>query len=370
MSRRGFGTVRRLPSGRYQASHMHEDTRHTAPWTFQTKLDAGAWLAQRQADITRGAWPPPAGTAPAVRVPTFREWAAVCLRDRPLAAKTRENYAGLLRHIEPAFGALPLTAITTSAVRAWNRHLDTGPTQRANAYVLLASIMRSAVREHLIPASPCVLQGATTRKRQHKIEPADQYQIDAIATAMPDRLRMMVELAAWCALRLGELTALRRRDIEMDPDLKHGAVLVRRSVVWLRSDGLPHVKGPKSEAGERDVEIPPHLLPSLERHLERHVLPGRDALLFPAGRDPHAYIHPGTVTQAFKRARNKAGRPDLRFHDLRHTGLTMAAQEGATTAELMHRAGHSSPEMAMRYQHATRDRDRALAARLSERTAP
>jgi hypothetical protein len=57
----------------------------------------------------------------------------------------------------------------------------------------------------------------------------------------------------------------------------------------------------------------------------------------------------------------KAGRPDLHLHDLRHSGLTWAAATGASTAELMRRGGHANPRAALRYQHATADRDKALA---------
>lgn len=60
-----------------------------------------------------------------------------------------------------------------------------------------------------------------------------------------------------------------------------------------------------------------------------------------------------------------AGRPDLRFHDLRHTGATLAAATGATLAELMTRLGHSTPAAALRYQHAAADCDRAIAEALS-----
>jgi integrase len=73
---------------------------------------------------------------------------------------------------------------------------------------------------------------------------------------------------------------------------------------------------------------------------------------------------------AWQRARTKVGRPDLRLHDLRHTGLTLAAATGATTVELMHRAGHSSSVAAMRYQHATKDRDRVIADALGELARP
>ena len=60
------------------------------------------------------------------------------------------------------------------------------------------------------------------------------------------------------------------------------------------------------------------------------------------------------------------GRPDLHLHDLRHSGLTWVAASGASLAELMRRGGHSTPSAAMVYQHATEDRDKALAAALGD----
>jgi hypothetical protein len=52
----------------------------------------------------------------------------------------------------------------------------------------------------------------------------------------------------------------------------------------------------------------------------------------------------------------------LRFHDIRHTGNTLAAATGASTRELMARMGHSSARAALIYQHATLERDEAIAA--------
>jgi hypothetical protein len=54
----------------------------------------------------------------------------------------------------------------------------------------------------------------------------------------------------------------------------------------------------------------------------------------------------------------------FRFHDLRHTGNTLAAATGASTKELMARMGHASPRAALIYQHATRERDEAIAVAL------
>ena len=58
--------------------------------------------------------------------------------------------------------------------------------------------------------------------------------------------------------------------------------------------------------------------------------------------------------------------PHFRFHDPRHTGNTLAAATGASTKELMARMGHASMRAALTYQHATTDRDAAIAVALSE----
>jgi integrase len=194
-----------------------------------------------------------------------------------------------------------------------------------------------------------------------KIRPATLAELEALVKALPERYRLMALLAAWCALRFGELAELRRSDV----DVRNGVLHVRRGVTRTRGGRI--VKGPKSEAGRRDVNIPPHLLPMVKTHLQD--VHGRDALLFPAAGDPGKHMAPATLYRVFYPAREAAGRADLRFHDLRHTGATLAAATGATLAELMARLGHSTPGAAMRYQHAAQDRDKAIAAALSKLAA-
>jgi integrase len=169
----------------------------------------------------------------------------------------------------------------------------------------------------------------------------------------------MVLLAAWCGLRFGELAELRRADV----DTRAGVVHVRRGVTHTATG--PVVGTPKSAAGVRDVAIPPHLLPAVRDHLAEHTGPARDALLFVSPLGTHLRSD-SRMHDEFRAAAKAAGRPDLTFHDLRHTGATMAATTGATLAELMARLGHSTPNAAMLYQHATSDRDRAIAEALSE----
>jgi hypothetical protein len=104
----------------------------------------------------------------------------------------------------------------------------------------------------------------------------------------------------------------------------------------------------------------------VKAHLAGNITGGRDGLLFPAAGDPTKHLAPATLYRVFYKAREVAGRPDLRFHDLRHTGAVLAASTGATLAELMSRLGHSTAGAAMRYQHAAEDRDKVIAAALSD----
>jgi integrase len=127
-------------------------------------------------------------------------------------------------------------------------------------------------------------------------------------------------------------------------------------------------KAPKSDAGRRTVAVPGHLLPALKDHLERFVDVDPSALVLTG--EKGAPLRPQVLATAWGAARAKVGRRDLRLHDLRHSGLTWSAATGATVAELMHRAGHASPGAALRYQHATEDRDRVLADALAALAEP
>ncbi len=111
------------------------------------------------------------------------------------------------------------------------------------------------------------------------------------------------------------------------------------------------------------MHIPPHLLPVIAAHLLEHVPPGCE-LVFP--NDHGVPLHRGSFTTVWHRARERAGLPGFHFHDLRHTGNTLAATTGASTRELMARMGHASMRAAVLYQHATSERDREIAVALSE----
>lgn len=378
--RRSFGRLRKLPSGRWQAAYTHHEALFKAPVTFEDRDAAGAWLAAERRLIDLGEWQPPEKRVHRARVTVtrFGPFADEWLEDRPLKPRTRAHYRNILdKHLAPTFADRPLAAITHADVQAWYRDMGVRtPTLRSHAYGLLRTILGSAVESGHITTNPCHIRGAGSSKRVHRVEPMTLSEVEAATRAMPDKYQLMVLLAAWCALRFGELAELRRRDL----DLSNARLRIRRGVV--RVNGVTIVGSPKTDAGIRDVAIPPHLVPALREHLDKFSQVGRDGLVFPAAnggnlapstfygkrpikveRDDGSIEYRGGT--CWYRARAVAGRPDMHFHDLRHTGAVLAAQTGATLAELMSRLGHSTPGAAMRYQHAARDRDAVIAAALS-----
>jgi integrase len=353
--RRTFGSTRKLRSGSWQASYWHEGKRYVGPGTFESKSDANAWLSSVEASIRQGAWiDPEAGKV------SFRDYANAWLATRPdLRPRSTSLYRSLLdRHLIPIFGTTPISRVTPSRVRTWHAALVAEwPGAAASAYRLLRAIFASAVHDEVIVRSPCrVPKGGMDRAMERPMLTVAEVQ--ALEAAMPVSLRAAVTLAAWGALRRGEVLALRRRDV----DPLRETVRVERSQVEL-DDGSILFGPPKTEAGVRRIHLPEGAMRAVVEHLDSYVSTDGDTLLF-TGRGG-VPMRPRTLSTAFRAARARCGLPDARFHDLRHFALTMAATTGASTKELMRRAGHASPDAALRYQHATEDRDKAIADALT-----
>jgi integrase len=232
-----------------------------------------------------------------------------------------------------------------------------GPSTIAKCYRLLHAICETAIEDSLIARNPCVIKGASVERPAER-PVASIEQVYALADAIEPRYRAMMLLATFCGLRVGELRALRQRNL----DLLHRTVAVVEQYQQL-ADGTLLLGPPKTDAGRRTVAIPDVIVPDLEEHLATWCTPGPDNLVFPgvSGRP----FRTATLHAAWQRALKATGIEGLRFHDLRHTGNTLAAATGASTKELMARMGHASARAALIYQHATKDRDAAIAAGLS-----
>jgi integrase len=167
----------------------------------------------------------------------------------------------------------------------------------------------------------------------------------------------VVLLATFADLRWGELAGLRRENIDLDAC----EIRVVETVAELDAGGL-RPETPKSRAGRRTIAFPAELVPELRWHLGRFAEDGSRGVVFvgPKG----GRLRRSNFRKIWNQPRLTVGLPGLHFHDLRHMGGTLSAATGASLKELMARLGHSSVRAAMIYQHATRDRDRAIAQAL------
>ncbi len=370
--RKGFGTVERLPSGRYRVRWRDPDgERVTATQTFARVADARGYLATVEADILRRTYRAPKRVDESL---STYGWRWVTTRSG-LKESTRHQYGIDFRlHIEPSLGDRLLDRIEPDTVRRWHATLGAdlraqrlssgtdGTATVARAYRLLRAILQTAVDDELLLRNPCRLAGAgDSRSVERPVLGIPE--IAALAEAVPEHYRAFVVLAGFSGLRAGELAALRLGDLE----LRRGAATVRVSRRFYRVAGRLTVDTPKSERGARIIPLPAFVATELRRHLkEFRPDAGRDDLVFTtaSGRD----VLDG-YGQVVRRALDRIGRPDARAHDLRHSAMTSAAEHGATLATLMHMAGHSTPAAAQRYQHATLEHSRRVATAIDASAA-
>ena len=115
------------------------------------------------------------------------------------------------------------------------------PGRAHKAYRLLRAILNTAVADERILRNPCKVKGAGQDRSAERVIPTVA-EVQALAEAMPAHLSLLVQLAAWCGLRRGELLGLQRCDI----DLVHGSIRVERAVHQLR-DATLAVGPPKTD---------------------------------------------------------------------------------------------------------------------------
>lgn len=380
-------------AGRYRARVYFAD-RQQSIGTFDTITDAKAALSIARSEIARGTFVPvrerraralerqEAQTRSSVTVDEVAEKYWTFLESTGKAHGTIYTYQSRYRtHIAPTFGDTPITSVTASDVETWHARLNStkGPGVARSVYLTLSSLFSYAAGtahglsssfEAYIDVSPVQVSGATKHKPKNRYsEPvATIEQINYIANHVPEKYRLAILLAAWSAVRLGELLGLQRGDITTN---REQTWLSISRQVQARGEGL-YEAPPKSEAGIRSVPVPEALHPIVTAHLAQHVGKAKSALLFPRTVRGTKWTPPNTLRNHFNNAIEawNTEHPDdtlehFTFHGLRHTALTRVGHAGATLEELKRYAGHSSAEVVAKYQHATRDRLAMLANTLS-----
>jgi site-specific recombinase XerD len=311
--------LRKLPSGRWQATVKYAGRRRTA--TRHTRAAAKAWAVQLEDDLANGV------ERNAVGEPvTVGEWL-----DRWMAARVAEpttlatNRGRLSKHVRPVWESCDLRDVRTLAVQGWVRQLErdgVGPATIHSSFVLLSAALGAAVVEGLLPANPCDRVKLPTVPRGREVFYSRE-QVDQLADVVDDRHRAVVLFLAYTGLRWGELVGLHMTNLHM---------LARR------------VDVPRRENCSGLVFTGP---PTWRAPLSRHAF--RQDVWVPAL--TAAKVPPGRV------------------HDLRHTFASWLVQDGVPLAVVQRLLGHASIRTTERYAHLAPEHSLAAVASLERPNA-
>lgn len=362
MGRRQFGSVRKLPSGRYQARYTNADgLQVTAPLSFTTKGDAGRWLAAAETDMRRGTF-----HDPTISQVTFAAWAEEWLgfKQGQRPATLARDRAAIRTHFNPALGAMPIARITPADIRRLVRAMqDSGLAAKSvRTYVgTLQAIFAAAVDTDVITRSPVRTKTLGLRPVVRPVRPTlTPTEVYRLAQAVPPRHRALVLVAGLLGLRWGEAIGLRVSDVDLDAR----TIAIEQSVEEV-AGRVRVVAQLKSDASRRTFAIPASLAHELAAHLAEH----RDG----AGPDDLVFVgrRGGTLRRSFeartfKPAVEAAGLPDgLTFHGLRHVAASLMVANGEHPKVIQHRLGHADPAISIGvYSHVSNDVDRQVADRL------
>jgi len=372
VARRSFGNVRKLPSGRWQASYLdeHSRTRISAPSTFRTKTDANVWLSTIEADAARGDL-----LDPRLTQRHFHEWADEWLRGLHVKPKTRIAYESSLRnHVLPVFGDRPIASVT---YRDCKRFVDDlaanglAPGTVGEARKVLRLVLREALRADAIRRNPADgIRIPRGERQEMQFLTADEVFALADAITNPPRPRsqplrtypqygLLVRFAAFTGVRAGEIGALRIGRVNP----LHRWVEVAATAEEIHGQ---LVYGPPKTYSRRRVELPAGLADELADHLAERTGKPED-FVFTAP-DGGPLRHTNFYRRHFKPAVHRTDiDPSTRFHDLRHTAAALMIAEGAHLLVVKERLGHSTITVtADRYGHLFPSLEAALTAKLDD----
>lgn len=328
--------------------------------TFSRRTDAQRWLTEQRRALDRGDW-----TDPHAGRVTVRDWAerwhagqAAHLRASTLAAQ--RSY--LDTHILPRWGDVALAAVDHASAQEWVAELTQTlrPETVRKVARTLSAMLTDAARARLIPADPTAgLRLPRIERDEMRILTPDE--VDRLADAIDQRYATLVWAAAWGGLRIGELAALERGDV--DPVRRQLRVTKAASEV----SGHVTVGPPKTRAAVRTVTVPGWVTQRIAAHTATH----SSELVWPspAGRGPISRTR--WRQRQWLPAVREAGLEPLRIHDLRHTAVSLWIASGASPKEVAARAGHTSTSVVLdRYGHLYDDADARVADRLEQMHAP
>lgn len=290
--------------------------------------------------------PPMAGTRASFRA-AANEWLRYVEHDRGRKQTTIRGYRTLLEvHVLPEFGEQLLTDITTEQIERWAWGIDCADTTRLKLIVCLSGIYHRARKVWGIAYDPVDDVERPYVRPSLDLEVYSPAEVRALVAAAASEQDAAIFLtAAFTGLRLGELVALRWRDVDLDRRL------ARVRGTWSGTE----LSTPKT-GRVRSVPRAPKVVETLARQPS----PDQDALVF--GGVGGDYLDRSALRRRYRKAQAAAGLRPLRFHDLRHTfATTMIAR--TSIRRVQEWMGHSDLHSTMRYLHyAPRDDDADLVA--------
>ena len=346
--------VERLESGRHRAVYRDPDDRKRSK-TFDKKADAKKWLAENVADQARGHWiDPRAGDV------LFRDWATLWFAARTVRVTTDANDRGRYRnHLEPAFGNLALKDLSPLRIRTFVAQLATrraaGTVRQIHA--LLSTMLSDAVEEGLLLVNPCrrTKLPQTPRYEAVFLSPA---QLEVLAGSIDPHYRCLLLTAAGTGMRWGELAGLRRDRL----DLLRRRLRIDQTLVDV--NGRLSIGLPKTRGSARILSLPDLVVQALATHLVGHA----SDLVFtsPDGQPLRRANFYHRVWIPAVRASGLSPAP--RFHDLRHSHVSLLIAAGVPIKAIQERLGHASIVMTMdRYGHLLEIVDEQLLQALDDR---
>ena len=359
-SRSSWGKVRKLPSGRYQASHLDpEGRRLNAPHTFQNKKMAQVWLAEQQTSMAKGTWKAVAHIAPVLFLKAAERHIELqtTSRGKQLHGSTKALYRRLLRTQLADFHNKELRSITSNqAERWWRERTSTGKvTTASKAYKLFHAVMNRALIDGEIGSNPCRIRGAHTATTGKDLYVPSVEDVGNLVAGIAPEFKAAVVLASYGGLRFGEWSALTRQDLQMisDGDQSYFRVHVTKA---LSKIGSVLVLGPtKSAEGVRSIDLSSQLLPIISQHLSNFSQAGNSGLLFHDASG--GYVSHDYFIRRFNKASALAGIPQVTPHALRHFGATQKVRLGINFADLRKWLGDSTNQAALGYVHAAKNQE-------------
>ena len=357
-SRRQWGSVRSLASGRYQARYFDLDTRRTVPasQTFATKGAADRWLAIKRTELDAGI----AVDDKAVNRPLHEWWPGYWRSTQGCRPHTRAGYETAWRlRIEPRFGPMPVRRIKPSHVDDWVADLieqGLSFSKITESLGVLRRVLDRVARDQAIATNPCSLRAVSLPKRLQTERPVlSPAEVETLAQATPHESdRVLVRLMAYCGLRINECFALQWPDV----DLVRKTLTVRQSVSDVNGR---LIIGPTKTCATRTITLPDALAAQLLTLKDSQSAP---ALVFPNRLD--GYRRYGNWRRDVWDPACETSGLHARPHDLRATCASLLIDAGASPKDVQAHLGHESVETTMRWYAQVRPgRSEDLAIRLN-----